>query len=108
MKKCSNDYKQLLRLIDLDTGSMNDLFFYLHRLYTGPKDSSFSQVLSSPAYKKVMEKNVHLEHSFNDWSRSIEKTLKEPKKAYFAIFNKANRIQLTVKQAKYQVHLKFR
>ena len=100
MKKCSNDYKQLLRLIDLDTGSMNDLFFYLHRLYTGPKDSSFSQVLSSPAYKKVMEKNVHLEHSFNDWSRSREKTLKEPKKAFFAIFNEA-------KNAKYGVQLKF-
>ena len=55
-----------------------------------------------------MEKNVHLEHSFNDKSQSIEKTLKEPKKAYFAIFNKANRIQNTVKEAKYQVHLKFR
>ena len=86
---------------------MNDLF-NLHRLYTGPKDSYDSQVLHSPAYKKVMEKNVHLEHSFNDRSRSIEKTLKEPKKAYFAIFNKANRIQNTVKKAKYQVHLKFR
>ena len=54
-----------------------------------------------------MEKNVHLEHSFNDRSRSIEKTLKEPKKAYFAIFNKANRIQYTVKHAKFQVQLKF-
>ena len=81
--------------------------FYLHRLYTGPKDSYYYEVLSGPPYKKVMEKNVHLELSFNDWSISIEKTLKEPKKAYFAIFNKANRIQLTVKQAKYQVHLKF-
>ena len=47
-----------------------------------------------------MEKNVDLEHSFNDWSRSREKTLKEPKKALFAIFNKA-------KNAKYQVKLKF-
>ena len=81
--------------------------FYLHRLYTGPKDSYYYEVLSSPAYKKVMEKNVHLELSFNDWSISIEKTLKEPKKAYFAIFNKANRIQYTVKQAKYQVYLTF-
>ena len=79
---------------------MNDIFFHLHRLYTGPKDSYVSQVLSSPAYKKVMEKNVHLEHSFNGWSRSREKTLKEPKKALFAIFNKA-------KNAKYQVKLKF-
>ena len=81
MKKCSNDYKQLLRLIDLDTGSMNDLFFYLHRLYTGPKDSYYYEVLSSPAYKKVIEKNVHLELSFNDWSIGMEKTLKEPKKS---------------------------
>ena len=79
---------------------MNDLF-NLHRLYTGPKDSYDSQVLSSPAYKKVMEKNVHLEHSFNDRSRSIEKTLKEPKKAYFGSLNKAD------DHSKYQVKLKF-
>ena len=62
--------------------------FYLHRLYTGPKDSYYYEVLSSPAYKKVMEKNVHLELSFNDWSIGMEKTLKEPKKAYFGTFNK--------------------
>ena len=74
--------------------------FYLHRLYAGPKGSYFYKVLSSPAYKKVMEKNVHLEHSFNDWSRSREKTLKEPKRALFAMYNKA-------KHAKYQVKLKF-
>ena len=79
---------------------MNDIFFHLHRLYTGPKDSYVSQVLSSPAYKKVMGKNVHLEQSFNDWSRSREKTLKEPKRALFAMYNKA-------KHAKYQVKLKF-
>ena len=55
------------------------------RLYTGPKGSMFP-ILSSPAYKKVMEKNVNLELSFNDKSTSMEKTLKEPKKAYFGGF----------------------
>ena len=62
--------------------------FYLYRLYTGPNYSYVSQILSSPAYKKVMEKNVHLELSFNDWSIGMEKTLKEPQKAYFGTFNK--------------------
>ena len=47
-----------------------------------------------------MEKNVNLELSFNDWSISEEKTLKEPKRAYFAEFNEA-------KLAKNQVILKF-
>ena len=69
-------------------------------MYTGPKDSYFYEVLSSPAYKKVMEKNVNLELSFNAWSISREKTLKEPKRAYFARFDKA-------RHAKYQVKLKF-
>ena len=59
-------------------------FLYLHRLYTGPKDSYRFQVLSSPAYKKVMENNVDLELSFNDWDMSKEKTLIEPKRAYFS------------------------
>ena len=75
-------------------------FLYLLRLYTGPKDTYRLEVLSSPAYKKVMEKNVNLELSFNDWSISEEKTLKEPKRAYFAEFNEA-------KLAKNQVILKF-
>ena len=75
--------------------------FYLYRLYTGSKDSYRFQVLSSQAYRKVMEKNVNLELSFNDdHSISIEKTLKEPKRAYFAEFDKA-------KHAKDQVILKF-
>ena len=59
---------------------------HLHRLYTGPKDSYVFEVLSSPAYKKVMENNVDLELSFNNWRISREKTLKEPKKAYFDSF----------------------
>ena len=31
-----------------------------------------------------MENNVNLEFSFNDWDVSKEKTLKEPKRAYFS------------------------
>ena len=58
--------------------------FYSHRLYTGPKDFYVFNVLSGPAYKKVMENNVDLELSFNDWDVSKEKTLKEPKRAYFS------------------------
>ena len=56
----------------------------IHRLYTGPKDSYIFNVLSSPAFKKLMENNVDLELSFNDWDVSKEKTLKEPKRAYFS------------------------
>ena len=59
-------------------------WFYSHRLYTGPKDQYVFNVLSGPAYKKVMENNVDLEISFNDWDVSKEKTLKEPKRAYFS------------------------
>ena len=58
--------------------------FYSNRLYTGPKDEWPFNVLSSQAYKKVMENNVDLEISFNDWDVSKEKTLKEPKRAYFS------------------------
>ena len=59
-------------------------WFYLHRLYTGPKDHNIFNVLSGPAYKNVMENNVDLELSFNDWEVSKEKTLKERKRAYFS------------------------
>ena len=59
-------------------------WFYSHRLYTGPKDQYVFNVLSGPAYKKVLENNVDLEISFNDWDVSKEKTLKEPKRAYFS------------------------
>ena len=80
---------------------MNTKFFiYILRLYTGPKDSYRFQILSSPAYKNVMEKNVNLKFSFNEKIISIEKTLKEPKRAYFDWLNKA-------KLAKHQVILKF-
>ena len=57
---------------------------YIHRLYTRPKDGYEIDVLSSPAYEKVMENNVKLDLSFNDLYISIEKTLKEPKSALFA------------------------
>ena len=53
-------------------------------MYTGPKDQFVFNVLSGPAFKKVMENNVDLELSFNDWDVSKEKTLKEPKGAYFS------------------------
>ena len=56
----------------------------IHRLYTGPKDSYIFNVLSSPAFKKLMENNVDLELSFNDWDVSKEKTLDESKRAYFS------------------------
>ena len=59
-------------------------WFYLHRLYTGPKDEWAFNVLSSPEYKKVMENNVDLELSFNNWNVSKEKTLQEPKRAFFS------------------------
>ena len=75
---------------------------YLLRLYTGPKDTYRFEVLSSPAYKKVMEKNVNLELSFNDKSTSIEKTLKEPKKAYFAGFAGFDKAE-QAKHKEYQV-----
>ena len=55
----------------------------IHRLYTGPKEEWGFNVLSSPAYKKVMENNVELDVSFNDWDISTEKTLTEPKSALF-------------------------
>ena len=60
------------------------IYVYTNRLYTGPKDEYIFNVLSSPAYKKVMENNVDLELSFNDYDISKEKTLKEPKRAYFS------------------------
>ena len=61
----------------------DNLFAYTHRLYTGPKDDYVFNVLSSPAYKIVMANNIDLEHSFNDYDISIDRTLKEAKKALF-------------------------
>ena len=46
------------------------------RLYTGPKDWSYYNTLSSAqAYEKVRNNNVDLELSFNSWDISIQKTL---------------------------------
>ena len=67
----------------------------IHRLYTGLKDSWVFNVLSSPAYKKVMENNVKLDLSFNDWDISVEKTLTEPQSAFFQ--NQYNRNPCKVK-----------
>ena len=58
--------------------------FFSQRLYTGPKDEYTFNVLSGPAYKNVMENNVNLKFSFNEWDVSKERALKEPKKAYFS------------------------
>ena len=59
--------------------------FYVPRLYTGPKDWAFFNILSSTqAYEKVMENNVDLESSFNSWDISIENTLNTSKRAIFA------------------------
>ena len=58
--------------------------FFLQRLYTGPKDGYTFNVLSGPAYKKVMKNNVDFERSFNEWDVSKERTLTEPQKAYFS------------------------
>ena len=60
---------------------------FIHRLYTGPKDSWGFEVLSSPAYKKVMENNVKLDLTFNVYDISREKTLTEPKSAMFDWLN---------------------
>ena len=59
-------------------------FSKYYRIYTGPKDDYIFGILSKPVYKKLMENNVNLELSFNDWDVSKEKTLSEPKSAYFA------------------------
>ena len=55
------------------------IIFY--RLYTGRKDSVYSDILSSKAYEGIMRNNVDPELSFNSWKISIEKTLKKSKSA---------------------------
>ena len=63
--------------------SFNDQSFFLSvRLYTNRGTRNFN-VLSSPAYKKVMDNNIDLGRSFNPWGKSMKKTLKEPKRALF-------------------------
>ena len=54
-------------------------------MYTGPKDHSTFEILSSTPYKSVMANNVDLDLSFNSRDESIEKTLEEPKRAFFSI-----------------------
>ena len=76
-------WRKILIVIGDDVPSMYILSF-LNRLYTGPKDDYVFSVLSKPVYKKVMENNVDLELSFNDWDVSKEKTLREPLSAYFS------------------------
>ena len=53
------------------------------RLYSGPKETVIFNVLSSSPYKKVMEKNIDLETSFNSNKESVEKTIHEAKRAFF-------------------------
>ena len=55
--------------------------FSTYRLYTGQKHKYVFNVLYTSAYKKVMDNNVNLDLSFNEWHMSMEKTLKEPKRA---------------------------
>ena len=57
---------------------------FLCRLYSGPKDTAYFDILSSKAFRKVMKNNVDPGLSFNTWDISIEKTLKKSKSALFA------------------------
>ena len=52
-------------------------------MFTGPKDRSMFEILSSAPYKSVMANNVDLDLSFNSREKSVEKTLEEPKRAFF-------------------------
>ena len=56
---------------------------HIYRLFTGPKDSSIFDILSTTPYKSVMANNVDIDLSFNSNDEGIEKTLEEPKRAYF-------------------------
>ena len=53
-------------------------------MFTGPKDSSIFDILSTTPYKSVMANNVDLDLSFNYDDKGIEKTLEEPKRAFFS------------------------
>ena len=57
---------------------------YISRLFTGPKDSSIFDILSSKPYKSVMANNVDLDLSFDYDEISILKTLAQPKRAFFS------------------------
>ena len=56
---------------------------HIYRLFTGSKDSSIFDILSTTPYKSVMANNVDLDLSFNSREKSVEKTLEEPKRAFF-------------------------
>ena len=89
-----NDYKYIGMKEENDLPCMTSylfIFTYLCRLYTGPKDQYTFNVLSSPAYTKVMDNNVDLDLSFNSWSKSMKKTLKEPKRALFTNTKRVSR-----------------
>ena len=57
---------------------------HIYRLFTGPKDSSIFDILSTTPYKSVMANNVDLDLSFDSEDKSIEKTLQESKRAFFS------------------------
>ena len=60
------------------------IYICIYRLFTGPKDSSIFDILSTTPYKSVMANNVDLDLSFDSEDKSIEKTLQEPKRAFFS------------------------
>ena len=54
-------------------------------MYSGPKDWSYFDTLSSTQpYEKVVKNNVNMELSFNSWDISIQKALNTSKSAIFA------------------------
>ena len=55
------------------------------RLYSGPRDwSYFNTLTSTQAYEEVLKNNVDMELSFNSWDISIQKVLNTSKSAIFA------------------------
>ena len=52
-----------------------------------------------------MENNIDLELSFNDWDLSKQKTLKEPKRAYFSASDSSIRSFCQVKLGDYKGEL---
>ena len=55
------------------------------RLYSGPRDwSYFNTLTSTQAYEDVLKNNVDMELSFNSWDISIQKALNTSKSAIFA------------------------
>ena len=54
------------------------------RLYTGPKDEAVFNILAQSVYKNVMENNIDLKSTFNQWEISKKRTLTESRSAYFS------------------------